>query len=189
MNRSGLTLRALVLGAMLGLTIAAGTYFNDHVIRQTHLISNQLPIVVFGGVVVLLLAINPLLGGIRRSWALRGGEVAVIAALGLAVCAWPGSNLMRYFTSITAMPAYLINTQPGWQANEVFSYFPGGSTRIAPGQVRDASALHEALLQDTPIAAHLRGRLPDVPALARRARRCPHGPGPSVRPTSCLRRP
>ncbi len=169
MNRAGLTLRALAIGSMLGLAIAAGTYFNDHVIRQTHLISNQLPIVVFGGVVLLLLAINPLLGVIRRGWALRGGEVAVITALGLAVCAWPGSNLMRYFTSITAMPAYLINTQPGWQANEVFSYFPGGSARIAPGQVRDVRALREALLQDTPITAHIRKRLPGVPALARPA--------------------
>ena len=157
MPGTGFTWRALLIGTVFALLIAGVTYFNDHVIRQTYLTGNQFPVVVFGFAVVILLVVNPLLGLVRREWPLRAGEIAIVTALGLAVCAWPGSNMMRYFSSVTAMPAYLLKTQPNWQASEVFSHFPGGSPRIAPGHVVDTQALSDAINQDTPLALHLRG--------------------------------
>jgi hypothetical protein len=56
----------------------------------------------------------------------RPAELAVMAALALAVCGWPGSNFMRFFTTGLAMPNHILKTQASWQAADVMSYLPPG---------------------------------------------------------------
>lgn len=135
-----MTYRSVFLGFLLGLFIASFTYFNDQVVYNTLFIGNFLPIGVFGLVLILVMVINPLLATIRSGWALRGGEMAIITAMGLAACAWPGSNLYRGSTGILAMPNHLINFQSSWQSNHLMSYVPGMSDELAQGQVRDWKA-------------------------------------------------
>jgi hypothetical protein len=60
-----MTVRAVVLGLLLGLFVSAGTYFNDWVMGQSQLIGNFLPISVFGVAVLLLLATGPALALLR----------------------------------------------------------------------------------------------------------------------------
>ena len=136
-----MTVRAVVLGLLLGLLIAGATYFNDQVIRQTYLIGNHLPAAVFGLWLVVLLGINPLLARLGEGVRLRAGELAIVLVLGLAVCGWPGSNLLRYFSGVMAKPAVMLPTKPAWQAQRVMSYLPGGSPLLAEGFVRDYPAL------------------------------------------------
>ena len=109
-----MTWRGILLGVLLGLFVASFTYFNDHVVAQTFLIGNHLPAIVFGSALVVLLVVNPALRALGSliegrgaaahaetpgwRWGFSAGEIAVAMALGLAVCAWPGSNLLRYFT-------------------------------------------------------------------------------------------
>lgn len=163
-----MTIRAIILGILLGLAISAFNYFNDQVIRQTFLIGNHLPAAVFGTGLLLLLAGNPLLRlagnligknpqragpspapasppSLGDRWVLKPGEVGIILALGLAVCAWPGSNLLRYFSQMMALPAYRLPTQPAWLSNNVMSYVPGQSSLLAEGYVSDWDALLDAL--------------------------------------------
>ncbi len=142
-DHPAMTRRAILLGLALGLFISGFTYFNDFVMKQTLLIGSFLPVSVFGVVVLLLLLGNPLLGAVRRGWPLRASEIAVITAIGLAACAYPGANFCRYFATIAAMPPHLAKNQPAWQSQQVMSYLPGGSALIAPGQVRDWAALVE----------------------------------------------
>lgn len=132
-----MTVRAVSLGLLLALLISAGTYFNDWKIGQTQLIGNFLPISVFGLAVVLLLVVNPLLHRVRKRLPLKKSEIAVMVALGLAACGWPGSNLYRNFVTVTALPAHWLKTNPSWQANHVMSYVPGGSGELGQGHVRD----------------------------------------------------
>jgi len=132
-----MTVRSVVLGILLAVSIAGATYFNDWVIGQTNLVGNHLPISVFGIAVLLLLGINPLLRFIGPKATLRASEVAIIVALGLAVCGWPGSNFFRGLTTVTAYPAHWLKTKANWQSAKVMSYVPGGSAEVAPGQVRD----------------------------------------------------
>ncbi len=139
------TLRALIIGTLLALFIASAAYFNDWVINQTHLIGNHLPIGVFGVVMLLMMVFNPLLRLWRSEGGLSGSELAVIAALGLVVCAWPGSNFFRTHVAAMAMPGHDYRSQTGWQSAEVLSYLPGGSPKLARGHVRDWSALTEWL--------------------------------------------
>ena len=147
-----MTVRAIILGLLLGLSISGATYFNDAVIRQNFLIGNHLPVVVFASLLILLLVLNPLLVKPRRaveSGRSAGGfspaELAVIVALGLAACGWPGSNFYRTFSGLVTMPQHWQKTQASWRSAGVMSYLPGGSPLIAPGQVRDWSTLADLL--------------------------------------------
>ena len=143
-----MTIRAVVLGICLALLIACSTYFNDWVIGQTLLIGNQLPISVFGGAVVLLLCINPLLSAVNRKLPLRASEIGVIVALGLAVCGWPGSNFFRGFATITAYPAHWLKTKANWQSTHVMSYVPGASAQFGQGHIQDWKELVLKLRED-----------------------------------------
>lgn len=139
-----MSIRALVLGLLLGLVISAGTHFNDAIIRQTFLIGNSLPPIVFGGALILLLAVNPLLKSVTRP--LGAGELALIIAMGLAVCAWPGSNLLRVFPQLVSMTPHYAKQKPSWKATRVYSYLPGGSSELATGYVTDWSGLVDQLV-------------------------------------------
>lgn len=132
-----MTARGLLSGLLLGLFVSVATYFNDWVIGQTQLIGNHLPVSIFGFAVVLLLGINPILLRFGRGIAFRRSEVALMLTLGLAACGWPGSNFYRGFTTVTALPAHWIKTNPSWQANHVLSYVPGASAELGQGHVQD----------------------------------------------------
>lgn len=128
-----MSVRSVILGLLLGLAICVATYFNDAVIHQTKLIGNFFPVSVFGILVVVLLGINPLLGPGR----LRGRELAMIAAIGLAACGWPGSGFFRTFNTSVSLPGYLIRNNAAWQAANLMSYVPGGSAELGEGHVSD----------------------------------------------------
>jgi hypothetical protein len=131
------SIRAVILGLLLASLIAATTYFNDWVINQTLLIGNHLPISVFGSTVLVLLLVNPLIMRVSARRMFSGREIAVIAAIALAGCGWPGSTFYRKFVSAVGMPAHWQKTSPTWQSTQVMSYVPGGSPELALGHVQD----------------------------------------------------
>jgi len=168
-----LKVRAVILGFTLAAFIALATYFNDWVINQTHLIGNHLPIGVFGLVLLLLLVANPLLGLIGVRWTLKPRDLAIITALALAVCPWPGSNFFRTFFSTVTVPIHDYPDQTAWKSAQAMSYLPGGSARVASGQVRDWSALRgvfEASLNKptSPLERHLAENMTDTNRLLAR---------------------
>ncbi|NJL32161.1 MAG: hypothetical protein HC898_11360 [Phycisphaerales bacterium] len=132
-----MTFRAVIVGMLLGLGISASWYFNDYIMQQTYLVGNLLPLSIFGLAVILALIINPLLAPVGKRWMFSGREIAIIAALGLAVCGWAGSGYLRYFATNLVMPNYWERTKPAWQSMEVMSYVPGGSHRLGEGHIQD----------------------------------------------------
>jgi hypothetical protein len=146
------SIRAVILGLLLGLFVSGATYINDAVIRQTFLIGNHFPVSIFGAALLLLIAINPFLGALRDKLRLgfvkgplRPVEIGLIAAIGLAACGWPGSNFYRGFTPIVTMPQHWLKTEASWKAANVMSYVPGASAELAEGHVQDWEALIEGL--------------------------------------------
>ena len=139
-----MTLRALLLGLLVGFGIAGVTYFNDAVMHQTFLIGNFFPIVVFG-LLTLLLMVNLALRYLGPRWPLRPSELVVMTAIGLAVCGWPSSGFFRTFTTTVTLPSQFIKNQANWQATNVMSYVPGGSAVVAEGHVRDWPGLVKGL--------------------------------------------
>ncbi|MFA7236592.1 MAG: DUF6785 family protein [Phycisphaeraceae bacterium] len=140
-----MTRRAIFIGLLLGLGIASTTYFNDRVINQTQLIGNELPIGVFGPMILLLLVFNPVMRLFSRRYTLKVGELAVIVVMGLAVCGWPGSGFFRTLTTSVAMPTHFVRNNAAWRTTGVMSFVPGGAARIAPGQVVDWPGLIDKL--------------------------------------------
>ena len=130
-----MTLRSLTLGLLLAILVASLTYFNDFVIHQTMLIGTHVPVAVFGVLLIGVLGVGPawgrLTGGRGR---LRPGEVAVVVALGLAACAWPGSGFWRYTAGIAAMPSHLQQTELTWQSRDVLSYVPPDGALLEGGE-------------------------------------------------------
>ena len=84
-----MTIRAIVIGILSAVFVAAyGQYASKYVPGTWGLVRGHLPVSVFGFLIFFTIAINPLLGKIRKSWRLRAGEVALILGLVLAAKAW-----------------------------------------------------------------------------------------------------
>ena len=60
-----MTRRAVIIGLLLGLILAAFGYFNDFVMNQAYVASDLVPISVYGFLVLGLLLANPLLRWVR----------------------------------------------------------------------------------------------------------------------------
>ncbi|MBD3392807.1 MAG: hypothetical protein GF418_11950, partial [Chitinivibrionales bacterium] len=142
-----MTLRAAFLGLLFAFFVSSVVYFNDQVIQQTYLIGNHFPIIVFGVLVILLLFINPLARLAGHRFVLKSGEIAVIMAMGLVVCGWPGSGFFRGFTALITMPSNMVKVNSSWQATHVMSYVPGASPLLGKGHIRDYHDLATALVR------------------------------------------
>lgn len=133
--------RSIVLGLLCASLLCAVCYFNDFILQQTFLTGNNMPVAVYGLLILFVAAVNPLLGRLR----LRGGELAVIIALTLAVCCVPSSGLMRLFDGILMIPHHRLKTTPGWQQQDVLSLVP-------PQMLADPS-----LAEDTALTGFMQG--------------------------------
>ena len=130
-----MTLRAILLGLAAAAGLNAVGYFNDLVLRQTYLVGSFLPIPVYGGLLLLVLLFNPLLG----RWRFTGGEQAVVIALVLAACYVPGRGLMHYFTTFQMLPHHFVATTPTWETQHVLELVP--PRMLADPTVNDGQAL------------------------------------------------
>ena len=119
-----MTLRAVLLGLLSAALLCAFCYFNDFVMHQTFLVGTYMPISVFGGLLLFLLFINPLLQRIRRHLTLGGGELALIVALTLAACYVPGRGLMHYFFTFMMLPHHYARTDAGWKKHDIVAMAP-----------------------------------------------------------------
>lgn len=120
-----MTLRAVLIG-LLGAALVCGvTYFNDAVMHHTAFIGNNMPISVYG-LLILLVLVNGLVYMVGQRLALSGRELALALVLTLAACCIPGSGLMRTFTTTLVMPHSLVLTRPAWQTPQGDKYWRDG---------------------------------------------------------------
>ncbi|MHC4983541.1 MAG: DUF6785 family protein [Planctomycetota bacterium] len=118
-----MTFRCVAVGLALGAAICGISFFNDNVIQQPALMGSYLPISVFGAVMLIVMAVNPLLGLLRRSLAFSGRELAVVAMLALIAGAVSGGVLPRFNTQIM-MPHHLEKSKKHWQQAHVIDQLP-----------------------------------------------------------------
>ena len=118
--------------------------------RQTLLIGNYMPHSVYGGLILFLLLVNPLLAYAKKRWAFTGPELAVVVALTLAACAIPGAGFMRYFTNAVMLPQHKARSRPGWLAEGVVRMAPehmlaGTGVDFREDDILDARGICEGL--------------------------------------------
>jgi len=116
-----MSVRAILIGLACAAGVCGFTFFNDFILRQTFLVGNYMPISVYGGLLLFLLFVNPLL---LRRVRLNNGELAVIIALTLAASYMPGRGLMHYFGTFLMLPNHYARTMPGWKEAGVLDLAP-----------------------------------------------------------------
>ena len=60
-----MSIRSIIIGIVLACVMCASCYFNDYVVRPGTMIAHLLPAVAYGGLVLCVMLINPLL---RAGW-------------------------------------------------------------------------------------------------------------------------
>jgi len=119
-----MTLRATVIGLLLGLFIAAVGYLNDWALKLPGVACNLVPASVFGFLVVGILLLNPLMALCRRRQ-FSAGEWCTILALMLVACVIPGPGLMWQFTDILVWPFYNYDQNEAlWKQFHLLDYTP-----------------------------------------------------------------
>jgi hypothetical protein len=120
-----MTWRASILGLVLALFIAGMGYINDRVLDlESFNNGHQLAIIVTGLMIVAVVALNPLLYRVRRSWALRPAEIGLVVILMMVACSIPGRGLMEQFAQALVMPYHWERITPGWQTQGMLGYAP-----------------------------------------------------------------
>jgi hypothetical protein len=115
-----MTIRAVLLGLLGGAFVCGASFFNDRILRQTYLVGNNMPVSVYGALILFLLLFNPLM----RRFRLNGKELAVILTMTLATCCIPGSGFLRTFTSSCILPYHFEKLDAGWRDQKVVEMVP-----------------------------------------------------------------
>jgi len=121
-----MTPRAIILGVPLALFFAAFGYINDKVLNLPLLVSNHLPVSVYGLLVLTVMLLNPLAGRLRQGWRLKPGELGVVVALMLVGGSNSGNGPLRTLTPVLTVPTQLNANTPGWRKHRVLEYVPRG---------------------------------------------------------------
>lgn len=119
-----MTPRTVILG-MLGAVFLSGyCYFNDSVVRQGSLVSDLFPVFAYGGLVVFVLLVHPLLQRMKsvREWS--KAEIAGLVSLLLIVCAIPSWGLVQCLPTSIMMPYHFLRQRPGWVKHQITSVAP-----------------------------------------------------------------
>jgi len=119
-----MTIRSILLGLLGAVFVCSVTYFNDAIMQQTMFVGNNMPVAVYGGLIIFVLLINPILFRCVRNLALNGRELAVILTLTLAACCIPGSGLLRTFSSSIILPHHFNKTESGWAEQGIIQTLP-----------------------------------------------------------------
>ncbi|MDX9979528.1 MAG: hypothetical protein RBU25_05695 [Lentisphaeria bacterium] len=120
-----MTIRALILGFAASMFIAGAGYINDRVLNlESFNNGHQVPIIVLGLMFVWVTVCNPLLHRLRRSWAFRPAEIALVVALTMASCGISGRGLMEQFAQMLVLPHHWNRITPGWQSRGMLDYAP-----------------------------------------------------------------
>lgn len=119
-----MTFRAIFIGVLGAVIFAAGGRYANAYVPVVQMVRGHMPVTVFGLLIVFVLAINPLIGLVKKSWKFRPSEISLILALLLAVSSIIDAGLMRYFPGVCVYPLQTEQTRPGWQATKVVSYVP-----------------------------------------------------------------
>jgi len=114
------TVRAVIIGLLLALAIAAFGYVSDWVLKAS-LASDLIPVIVYGLLVLGLLMVNPMLRWTGMGQ-LSGAEWCVIISLMLVACVIPGPGMMWNFSNTIVMPHHYNRMNVGWRADKLLEY-------------------------------------------------------------------
>jgi hypothetical protein len=112
--RRPVTLRAVLLGLLFALALAAITPTNDFALGNTFIAGNHFPLGAFIVLFVLAVPVNFLLRWLRRARPLRAGELVTIWCMIVVSSGIPSSGLMRLLVPVPVGLSYFANNTNNW---------------------------------------------------------------------------
>jgi len=146
-----MTLRAAILGLLGAALICGFTYYNDCVLHQSLLISDHMPVLIYGGLILIVAVVNPLLRRLRPRWVLSSAELALAMALVLCACCVPAFGLMRTFTASLMLPHHHQLKEPAWREHDAVGLVP---ERMLADVGQDENATLTAFVQGLSEGTH-----------------------------------
>ncbi|MDK1030448.1 MAG: hypothetical protein QGD94_00400, partial [Planctomycetia bacterium] len=119
-RRSGITLRAVIVGFLIILFIAIAEPYNAWFKGSTYLIGNHFPSIVIFMLLILILLVNPLLKLARPGSQFAPSELVVVFMLTYGICSIPGSGLIRYWLTLLTGGFFFTSEHPDW-ADKIFN--------------------------------------------------------------------
>ena len=116
--------RAIIIGFVGAAIVCGFGFFNDFVLKQSLMVGSYFPMSVYGGLILFVLAVNPMLKMLNPKWMLTGPELAVVICLALAACCIPGRGLMHHFNGNLIFPQHYQKTKPDWKKAKVVETIP-----------------------------------------------------------------
>jgi len=113
-DSSGITLRSLAVGAVLCAAIGTGAAYGSNVIGGSMLAANFTTGAAFFLFFFLVGGVNTMLRVVRRSSALKGGELAAIYAMMMIASTIPTLGLMGYIPPVLTAPFYYATPENNW---------------------------------------------------------------------------
>jgi hypothetical protein len=136
-----LTRRSLFIGLFFALFISGFCYFHDCVMSPgayVRLVPHLMPHVIYGGLLLAVLVLNPLLRKLKLT-PLKGGELAVVVGLALVSSSVPFYGLVHCWPSSMMLPYQFERLNPGWQREHILEAVP--RRLMADPEVDDGNAL------------------------------------------------
>ncbi len=121
-RKRSVSVRAVIIGFLLGSGLAAVGYYNDSVLAMPALAMNYFPLAVYGVLILAMLTIHPLMRWLMPRWSLRPGELAVILCIVLGSASLSSRGLMRKFIPSLAAPAKHYTTNVAWRRYRLMEY-------------------------------------------------------------------
>ena len=105
--RGALTPRALVVGLVLVVGLSLAAPYVGLMMRSQLLATNYYPVGLGASFLGVVLILNVVLKSLRRSWALRQGELAIVFVMAAVGITMPTHGTAGYLLSIISAPHYL----------------------------------------------------------------------------------
>jgi hypothetical protein len=119
---SGLTLRSMLVGILVVVTVSVAAPYSYSVLRSSKLASDYLP----PGVIIpfiIIVILNALLKRIKPRWALRPAELIISLIMGLVASTICTLGLTSYLVAIIAAPYYFASPENRW-AEYIHEHIP-----------------------------------------------------------------
>ena len=113
-TRTGLTLRAFLLGVVMVAIVTVGAPFSSFILNSTYLATNYFPLGAVFPFFVLVAIVNVALKAIKPGWAFKPAELIASFMMGLVAAAVPTYGLTGYLISVNAAPYYFASPENRW---------------------------------------------------------------------------
>ena len=146
-SRAGISLRAMVVGALLSGVIAVGLPYGEFVLNGTQMGLNSSPPAAFFLLFLLLALVQPLLGLVRRQWMFSRAELLSIAVMMMITTAIAARGFISIAVPIMAGGYYFATPENNWE-ELLHPFMP---TWMAPHDESAMNAFYEGLPEGEPI--------------------------------------